>query len=292
MEEAGQVIFVVDGKAGLHPLDEVVAGLLRGMKKPVHLIINKADTDSDDDNRWDFAGLGLGEGHSISGLHGRGVAELLDELVKAWPELKDAKTQKKRSKKAMEGEDELPPEPREPEPLRIAVVGRPNVGKSSIVNALLKQERTIVSPIAGTTRDSVDTLMRVEGRDIVLVDTAGIRQKNKITDELERYSVVRTLTAIEDCHVALLILDAYDGVSDHDERVAGLVHEAGRACVIVVNKWDKVAKDNLTLVKCQRDIETRMKFMDYAPIVFISAKTQQRLGEVLPKALKAGDSNT
>ncbi len=252
LEEAGQVLFVVDGKAGIHPLDEVVAGLLRGMDKPVHLIINKADADADDDNRWDFAGLGLGEGHSLSGLHGRGVAELLDVLVKDWPVLKDAKTPKKRKK---DDEEALPPEAAEQQPLRIAVVGRPNVGNSSIVNALLKEERTLVSPVAGTTRDAVDTPMRAEGLDIELVDTAGIRQKNKITDELERYSVVRTLKAIEDCHVALLVLDAYDGVGDHDERIAGLIHEAGRACVIVVNKWDKVPKDNLTLVKCEKDIK-------------------------------------
>ena len=289
LEEAGQVIFVVDGKAGLHPLDEVVADLLRPMKKPVHFIINKADADADDDNRWDFTKLGLGEGHSISGLHGRGVAELMDVLVEAWPMLKDPKTPKK-PKKA-DQEDELPPEAGEPQPLRIAVIGRPNVGKSSIVNALLKEERTLVSPIAGTTRDAVDTPMRANGRDIVLVDTAGIRQKNKITDELERYSVVRTLKAIEDCHVALLIIDAYDGVHDHDERIAGLIHEAGRACVIVVNKWDKVPKDNLTLTNCEKDIKLRMKFMDYAPIIFISAKTTQRLGEVLPAALKAGDAH-
>jgi GTP-binding protein len=287
LEEASQVIFVVDGKAGLHPLDEVVAGLLRGMGKPVHFIINKADAEADDDNRWDFATLGLGEGHSISGLHGRGVAELLDVIVKEWPVIRDGKTPKKRKKA---DDDEMPPE-QEQQPLRIAVVGRPNVGKSSIVNALLKEERTLVSPVAGTTRDAVDSPLRAAGRDLVLVDTAGIRQKNKISDELERYSVVRTLKAIENCHVALLILDAYDGVSDHDERIAGLIHEAGRACVIVVNKWDKVPKDNLTLRKCELDIKERMKFLDYAPIIFISAKTTQRLGEVLPAALKAGDAH-
>jgi GTP-binding protein len=287
LEEADQVLFIVDGKAGLHPLDQVVADLLRALKKPIHLIVNKADQDRDDDNRWDFAELGLGEGRSLSGLHGRGVAELLDELVAEWPEVKAERTPKKRPKGE---EDELPPDD-EKGPLRVAVLGRPNVGKSSIVNALLKEERSLVSPVAGTTRDAVDSPLRAQGRDLVLVDTAGIRQKNKITDELERYSVVRSLKAIEDCHVALLVLDAYDGVSDHDERIAGMIHEAGRACVLVVNKWDKVPKDNLTLSKCEKDIRGRMKFLDYAPIHFISAKSGQRLGEILPAAIKAGDAH-
>jgi GTP-binding protein len=177
------------------------------------------------------------------------------------------------------------------EPLRVAVVGRPNVGKSTLINVMLKEERLVVSDVAGTTRDAVDTPMTAHGKDLVLIDTAGIRRKSKVLDEVERYSVIRSLRAIEECHVALLVIDANDGVHDHDERIAGLIHEAGRACVIVVNKWDKVSKDNLTHDKCLKDIRERLKFMDYAPVVFISAKEGQRLGQVLPAAIKAGDAH-
>jgi GTP-binding protein len=280
LEQADQVLFVVDGKAGLHPLDQTVADLLRGYAKPITLAVNKGDRAEDDGNRWDFAALGLGEGISVSALHGLGVAELLDQVLA-----------------------EVPVRPPEPEdggggddeearaPLRVAVVGRPNVGKSSLINALLKTDRHIVADEAGTTRDAVDSPLRSHGRDLVLVDTAGIRQKSKVTEELERYSVVRSIRAIEDCHVAVLVVDAFEGVHDHDERIAGLIHEAGRACVIVVNKWDKVPKDNLTHDKCLKDIRERLKFMDYAPVAFISATEGQRLGDVLPLVLKAGDAH-
>ncbi len=275
LDEADQVFFVVDGKAGLHPLDRRVAELLRAYKKPVRLVVNKTDRDEDEPNRWDFAELGLGDGHAVSGLHGLGVAELLDEALAKVPV---------RDPDAGAGLEELGP-------LRVAVVGRPNVGKSSLVNALLKADRSIVADESGTTRDAVDSPLRAHGRDLILVDTAGIRQKSKVTDEVERYSVVRAMRAIEGCHVALLMVDAFDGVHDHDERIAGMVHEAGRACVIVVNKWDKVPKDNLTQKKCLDDIRGRLKFMDYAPVVFISAKDGQRLGQVLPAAIKAGDAH-
>jgi GTP-binding protein len=277
LDEADQVIFVVDGKAGLHPLDKTVAGLLRTYGRPVHLAVNKADREEDDTNRWDFTALGLGEGFSVSALHGNGVAELLDAAVKDLAKL---------PQEAEDGEGEA-----EKQPLRVAVVGRPNVGKSSLINALLKTDRLVVSAEAGTTRDAVDTPLRAHGRDLVLVDTAGIRRKSKILEDLEHYAVVRSLRAIEECHVALLILDAYDGVHDHDERIAGLIHEAGRACVIVVNKWDKVPKDNLTHDQCVKDIRLRLKFMDYAPIHFISVLEGQRIGDVLPAALKAGDAH-
>jgi GTP-binding protein len=275
LEEADQVFLVVDGKAGLHPLDRTVTDLLRDYKRPVRLVVNKADRSEDSDDRWDFAELGLGEGHSVSALHGHGVAELLDEAVADMPPLGDFDA-------GAEGGLE---------PLRIAVVGRPNVGKSSLINALLKEERHVVSAEAGTTRDAVDSPLKAHGRDLVMVDTAGIRRKSKVLDDVERYSVVRSLRAIEECHVALLVVDAFDGVHDHDERIAGLVHEAGRACVIVVNKWDALKKDNLTFDKCLNDIRARLKFMDYAPILFVSATEGQRLGTVLPTAIKAGDAH-
>jgi GTP-binding protein len=280
LEQADQVILVVDGKAGLHPLDETVAGLLRGYDKPIFLAVNKGDRAEDDGDRWDFAALGLGEGTSVSALHGLGVAELLDQALAGVP-VRDPEPEPDDADKPAE----------ERAPLRVAVVGRPNVGKSSLINALLKTDRHIVSAEAGTTRDAVDSPLRSHNRDLVMVDTAGIRRKSQVTEELERYSVVRSIRAIEDCHVAVLVVDAYEGVHDHDERIAGLIHEAGRACVIVVNKWDKVDKDNLTHDKCLKDIRDRLKFMDYAPIVFISATEGQRLGDVLPMVLKAGDAH-
>ncbi|MGH7441230.1 MAG: ribosome biogenesis GTPase Der, partial [bacterium] len=196
LDEADQVILVVDGKAGLHPLDSVVAGLLRTHSKPVHLAVNKADRAEDEGDRWDFSKLGLGPGFSISALHGHGVAELLDAALGApLP-----------SPKASASWDPDFVEPRATEALRVAVVGRPNVGKSSLINVLLKQERLLVSPQAGTTRDAVDSPLKAHGRDLVLVDTAGIRRKSKVVEDLERYAVIRSLRAIEECHVALLML--------------------------------------------------------------------------------------
>jgi GTPase len=291
LDEADQVILVVDGKAGLHPLDKTVASLLRNYGRPVHLAVNKADRAEDEGQRWEFAALGLDEGFNVSALHGLGVAELLDACVADVAKLpKEARP--RRGKERGDAPDaEAGPGTGELQPLRVAVVGRPNVGKSSLINALLKQERLVVSPEAGTTRDAVDTPLRAHGRDLILVDTAGIRRKSKVLEDLERYSVVRSIRAIEECHVALLVLDAYDGVHDHDERIAGLIHEAGRACVIVVNKWDKVTKDNLTHDQCLKDIRLRLKFMDYAPVHFISVLEGQRLGDVLPAALKAGDAH-
>jgi GTP-binding protein len=270
IEESTQVVWVVDGKAGLHPLDEAVAKLLREYKKPVILAVNKSDTAADLDNQFDFAKLGADRVVPISALHGRGVDDLLEEIVKGMPQQVDDS----------EGKE-----------LRIAIVGRPNVGKSSILNALLNEERNIVSDLPGTTRDAVDTPIRAHGRDLVLVDTAGLRAKGKVIDELEKYSALRSIRAIENCHVALLVIDAYEGINEQDERVAGLVHEAGRACVIVVNKWDLLDKSDGTYEKCLASIRERFKFMDYALTAFVSAKSRQRLGDLLSLAIQAGDAH-
>jgi GTP-binding protein len=270
IEESSQVVWVVDGKAGLHPLDEAVARLLREYKKPVIMAVNKSDENSDNDNQYDFSSLGADLMVPISALHGRGVDDLLEAIVKDMPQQR--------------GDDD-------DKTLRIAIVGRPNVGKSSILNALLKEERNIVSDTPGTTRDAVDTPIKAHGRDLVLVDTAGLRAKGKVIDEVEKYSALRSIRAIENCHVALLVIDAYEGVNEQDERVAGLVHEAGRACVIVVNKWDLVDKSDGTYEKCLANIRERFKFMDYALTAFISAKSQQRLGDLLPLAIQAGDAH-
>ena len=270
IEESTQVVWVVDGKSGLHPLDEAVGKLLREYKKPVILAVNKSDTAVDNDNQFDFAKLGMERVVPLSALHGRGVDDLLEEIVKDMPQ-------------------QL--EPESDKILRIAIVGRPNVGKSSILNALLNEERNIVSDTPGTTRDAVDTPIRAHGRDLILVDTAGLRAKGRVIDEVERYSAMRSIRAIEGCHVALLVIDAYAGITEQDERVAGLIHEAGRACVIVVNKWDLVEKKDGTYEQCIKDIRERFKFMDYALTSFISAKSQQRLGDILPLAIQAGDAH-
>ena len=271
LEAASQVIFVVDGKAGLHPLDKAVAKLLREFKKPVILAVNKTDQELDRGNEWDFAALSQDRAVAVSALHGRGVDDLLEELVKTIPRFEG------------EPEDDV---------LRIAIVGRPNVGKSSILNAMLGEERNIVSDVPGTTRDAVDTPIRAHNKDLILIDTAGLRNKGKISDDVEKYSAVRSIRAIENCQVALLVVDAYDGISEQDERVAGMIHEAGRACVIVVNKWDKVEKKDGTYEKCLKDIRARLKFMDYALVAFISAKTHQRLGDVLKLAIEAGEAHS
>lgn len=270
IEEASQIIWVVDGKSGINPLDKSVADLLRPYKKPVVLAVNKSDVAADAHNQYDFASLGVESVVPISALHGRGIDDLLDALVVRMP----------------------PPEPPpEDETLRIAIVGRPNVGKSSLLNAILNEDRQIVADTPGTTRDAVDTPLQAHGRNLLLVDTAGIRAKGRIIDEVEHYSALRAIRAIEECHVALLVLDAYEGIIEQDERVAGLVHEAGRACVIVVNKWDLPDKKDGTYEKCLKDIRSRFKFMDYALVVFVSAKTRQRLGEILPLAIEAGDAH-
>lgn len=270
IEESTQVVWVVDGKAGIHPLDEAVAKLLREYKKPVILAVNKSDAAEDIDNQYDFAVLGADRVVPISALHGRGVDDLLEEIVKGMPQQTDTEDEKE---------------------LRIAIVGRPNVGKSSILNALLNEERNIVTDVAGTTRDAIDTPIKAHGRDLILVDTAGLRAKGKVIDEVEKYSALRSVRAIENCHVALLVLDAFEGVNEQDERIAGLIHEAGRACIIVVNKWDRVDKSDGTYEKCLLDIRERFKFMDYALTAFVSAKSHQRLGDLLPLAIQAGDAH-
>ncbi|MES2202217.1 MAG: ribosome biogenesis GTPase Der [candidate division FCPU426 bacterium] len=270
IEEASRVIFVVDGKAGLHPLDRAVAQMLREYKKPVILAVNKTDLEADRTHEWDFAELAQDQGVAVSALHGRGVDDLLDAVVKDMPVY------------AGQAEEEQ---------LRLAIVGRPNVGKSSILNSILNEERNIVSDVPGTTRDAVDTPLRAHGKDMILVDTAGLRDKGKISDEVEKYSAVRSMRAIERCDVALLVIDAYDGVREQDERIAGLIHDAGKACVVVVNKWDKVEKTDGTYEKCLKDIRARLKFMDYALVTFISALSRQRLGEVLPLAIQAAEAH-
>ncbi len=264
IETSDVIIFVVDGREGLTAADEEVADMLRRSKKPVVLAVNKVDHVKYEDTAYDFYSLGIGDLVTISAGQGLGIGDLLDEVVKYFP--------------AIEEEENG-------EAVSIAVVGKPNVGKSSLVNALLGQERTIVSNVPGTTRDAIDTPFRFDGKDYVLIDTAGIRRKRAVGDEnVERYSVIRSLAAIRRCDVALIVVDAEQGLSEQDVRIAGYVHEEGKASVLIINKWDVIEKDTHTVEKFKKDMLADLAFMSYVPMLFISAKTGQRVNRVMEQA--------
>lgn len=265
MDMADVICFFTDGKAGLMPDDHEVAQLLRRTHKPVLLVVNKVDHAGLLNNLYEYYELGLGEPIGISSTNMLGLGDLLDEIVKLLPPKTEAEEP--------ENEEHV---------IQLAVVGRPNVGKSSLVNRLLGQERTMVSNIPGTTRDAIDTLFEgPEGQKYNIIDTAGIRRKNVIEDEsLERYSVLRSIGAIRRCDVALLLIDAQDGVTEQDARIAGLIHDEGKAVIVVVNKWDALEKETGTLEKFRKQVIEDLKFMDYAPVLFISAKTGQRVNTV------------
>lgn len=264
IETSHVIVFVVDGREGLTAADMEVAEMLRRSKKPIVLAVNKIDHVKYEDAAYDFYSLGIGEPITISAGQGLGVGDLLDEVVKYFP--------------AIEADEER-------ETVSIAVVGKPNVGKSSLVNALLGQERTIVSNIPGTTRDAIDTPFTYNGKEYTLIDTAGIRRKRAVGEEnVERYSVIRSLAAIRRCDVALIVVDAEQGLSEQDVRIAGYVHEEGKASVLVVNKWDVIEKDTHTVEKFRKDILTDLAFMSYVPMLFISAKTGQRVNKVMEQA--------
>lgn len=261
------ILFFVDGRTGLTADDEDVATLLRRSSKPVILVVNKIDSMAQQDSIYEFYSLGLGDPYGISSTNMTGLGDLLDALIEHFPE--------------SEGNDEAD------ENVSIAVVGRPNVGKSSLVNRLLGQERTMVSDIAGTTRDAIDAPLTWNGHRFTLIDTAGIRRKRAIEDEsIERYSIIRSLAAIRRCDTALLLIDARDGVTEQDTKIGGYIHEEGKACVIVVNKWDAIEKDTNTMETFRKQILNDLKFMDYVPVLFISALTGQRVDKVLEKVLE------
>jgi GTP-binding protein len=269
VEQADVVVFLADVQAGLTAGDRDAANLLRRSGKDVILAVNKVDNLASEDSVHEFFGLGFGEAIPVSALHGRGADDVLDAVVERLPQTQVPQLQ--------QGE------------LAVALVGRPNVGKSSLTNRLLGKEAMVVDPTPGTTRDAVDTPLNALGRKITLIDTAGLRQKNRISEAVERYASMRSLRAIERCDVAVLVLDASDELNEQDERVAGLIHEAGRACVICVNKWDTVAKDNKTFDAFTDDIRAKLPFLDYAPLVFVSAKSKQRLGQLLEMIIRVGD---
>ncbi len=275
METADVICFFADARTGLVPDDEEVADMLRRTRKPVLLVVNKVDHAGLDRELYEYYALGLGDPIPISSANMLGLGDLLDAIVAHLPPKE-------------EGEDDESPV------IHLAVVGRPNVGKSSLVNRLLGQERTMVSDIPGTTRDAIDSPFTDEdGRSFNIIDTAGIRRKKAIEDEsLERYSVIRSLAAIRRCDVALLLLDAAEGVTDQDARIAGLIHDEGKAAVIIVNKWDTVEKETGTLEKNRRQVLSDLKFMDYANVLYISALTGQRVKNVLGEAVKAYEQYT
>ncbi len=261
MEEADVIIFLMDARSGLTPADVEVAEMLRRVKKPVFYVVNKVDGEKLENESADFYSLGVERLYTISAEHNRGVGDMVDDLLEVFPPAEMSKE-----------EDEL---------TRIAVVGRPNVGKSSLVNRLLGFERVVANPTAGTTRDAVDTLFTCNRKPYLLIDTAGIRRKGKTTQKLEKYSVVDALRSIERADVVLVVLSAEDGVTEQDERIAGYVHEAGKACVFVVNKWDTLEKGNATLGIYVDKVRTGFKYLSYAPIVFVSAKTGQRISKIM-----------
>ncbi|NWF69340.1 MAG: ribosome biogenesis GTPase Der [Chloroflexi bacterium] len=269
VEEADAVIMLVDGLHGVTAADEEVANILRRTSKPVFIAANKLDDMKMTAAALEFYGMGLGENvFPISAIHGIGVGDLLDDVVAAL-------------KKAVEAGAEADDDEAH---LKIAIVGRPNVGKSSLLNRLLGEERVIVSPIAGTTRDAIDTKITWHDQPVTLIDTAGIRKRGKIEPGVEKFSVLRALRALERADVALLLLDAQDGVTEQDEHIAGYIADAFRSVVIVVNKWDVLEKDSATMMRFTEAIRARLHFIPYAPIIYISALTGQRVHSVLETA--------
>jgi len=273
VNEADVVFFLVDAISGVTPADIEVANILRKSQKtsngvttpPIFLVVNKADSYKQRETVNEFYELGLGDPYPISSVHGTGTGDLLDALLKVFP------------KQEKETDDDS---------VKIAIVGKPNVGKSSLLNRLVGEERSIVSSIPGTTRDAVDTSIVYEGVPVTLIDTAGIRRRGKVDPGVEKFSVVRSMRAIERCDVALLMIDAVEGISAQDAHIAGYVKDAWKSAVVVVNKWDAVEKDTYTMQQFTDRIRHELNFVDYVPILFISAKTGQRVEQVLPLALQ------
>jgi GTP-binding protein len=271
ISEADVVIMVTDVRDGTTAADEEVAEVLRRSQRPIVIAANKADNVQMDEQAWDFYTLGLSQVFPISALNGKGVADLLDQVVEAFPRW------------VMEEEEE-------DESIKIAIVGRPNVGKSSLLNKLLRQERAIVSPVPGTTRDAIDTHLTWEGVPITLIDTAGIRRRGKVEAGLERYSVLRAMQAIGRCDVALLLIDAVEGVTEQDAHIAGYILDEHKSIVVVVNKWDVLEKNTYTMVEWTQQVRADLKFLDFVSILFVSALTGQRVHRVIPAALAAQEA--
>ncbi|GGA61215.1 ribosome biogenesis GTPase Der [Ornithinibacillus halotolerans] len=271
IDEADVIIFIVNGKEGITAADEEVAKLLFKSNKPIILAVNKVDNPEMKHEIYEYYSLGFGEPFPISGAHGLGLGDLLDEVVKHFPTLEQ------------DQDDE--------DTIYFSLIGRPNVGKSSLVNALLNEERVIVSDIEGTTRDAIDTKLHKDGQDYVIIDTAGMRKRGKVYESTEKYSVLRALRAIERSDVVLVLIDAETGIREQDKKIAGYAHDAGRGIVIVVNKWDTLETNDKTMKEYEEKIRAHFQFLDYAPIVFLSAKTKKRLHTLLPMVKIASENH-
>lgn len=256
MEEADVILFVLDARAGLTSDDEIIAGILRRTGKPVVVAVNKVDSENQEMDVYEFYSLGLGDPIGISAVNRLSFGELLDRITEGFPEQTEE-----------ESEDII----------RTAIVGRPNVGKSTLINSLLGYERSLVADEMGTTRDAVDSLWTYKGKTFILVDTAGMRKKSKIDEPLEKYSVIRSIRAIDNCDVAIFVLDAVDKLTEQDKKIIGYIHEAGNGLLLFVNKWDAVAKETNTMVEFEKEIKNGLPFASYVPMLFGSALTKQRI---------------
>lgn len=261
IEEADVILFIVDGKTGLTTADTEVGHVLRNARKPVILVVNKVDSMKDTAGTYEFYNLGLGEVIAISAANALNLGDLLDQVIANFPAEPTGQEQA--------------------EEIKVAFIGRPNVGKSSLVNALIGQERVIVSDVAGTTRDAIDTHFIADDTHFILIDTAGMRRKAKVELPVERYSVMRSLRAVDRSDVVLLVLDGEDGVTEQDKKIAGYAHEAGKAILVIVNKWDLVEKDGKTSLRFTETIRHELAFMQYAPVLFTSALTKQRVHRII-----------
>ena len=269
---ADVIIFLTDVKQGVTAVDKEIAIMLKKSQKPVVLVCNKADNMSKDKNDiYEFYNLGIGEPYPVSAANALGIGDVLDAIYEKFPEKKDDENDEDR--------------------IKVAVIGKPNVGKSSLINKILGENRTIVSSIAGTTRDAIDTKYENEHGKYVLIDTAGIRRKSKITESIEKFSIMRTLLAIERSDVCLMLIDALEGVTEQDAKIAGEAHEAGKGIIIVVNKWDEYEKETGTLEKYKKEIYNKLSYLSYAPVIFISAKTGQRVDKLFDMINHVAEQN-
>ncbi len=261
MDEADVIIFVVNGREGVTHDDEYIGRLLQKSEKPILLAVNKIDNQEMMTEIYEFYQLGVGDPIAVSGVHGIGIGDILDQMIQSFP------------KKAINEYESM---------TKFCLIGRPNVGKSSLVNAILKQDRSIVSDVEGTTRDAIDTAFKNDGKDYVVIDTAGIRKRGKVYENIEKYSVLRAMSAIERSDVVLVLIDGESGIREQDKHVAGYAHEAGKGVILVYNKWDCVEKDEQTMNQITKKLRKEFIYLDYAPIVFVSAKTSQRVNTLLP----------
>lgn len=272
MDEADVIIFLVNGRDGVTGQDEEVAKILYKTNKPIVLAVNKVDNPEMREDIYEFYSLGFGNPFPISGTHGLGLGDLLDEVIGHFPKLET--------------------EEKDEDTIYFSLIGRPNVGKSSLVNAILNEDRVIVSDVEGTTRDAIDTFIRKDEQDYVIIDTAGIRKRGKVYESTEKYSVLRAMRAIERSDVVLVVLDADTGIREQDKTIAGYAHDAGRAIVIVVNKWDTVKSSETAMKEFELKIREQFQFLDYAPIVFLSAKTKKRLQRLIPIVKLVSESHS